>query len=211
MPHYYRMEAKKGDQMNVNGVTGVAIDGYSYSTAARKIDKKSAEEYESTSSEGVVYEPSDEAGQINGKIQPYNKNDVIAKIKADNDARVNQLQNIVNQLITKQATAYGSANDIWSFLREGNFTVDPETKAQAQADIAEDGYWGVKQTSNRIVDFAIALAGNDNSKLEKMRDAFLKGYEQAEKTWGGKLPEISQKTYDAVMEKFDNLLETEAE
>lgn len=197
--------------MNVNGVTGVAIDGYSYSTAARKIDKKSAEEYGSTSSEGVVYEPSDEAGQINGKIQPYNKNDVIAKIKADNDARVNQLQNIVNQLITKQATAYGSANDIWSFLREGNFTVDPETKAQAQADIAEDGYWGVKQTSNRIVDFAIALAGNDNSKLEKMRDAFLKGYEQAEKTWGGKLPEISQKTYDAVMEKFDNLLETEAE
>ena len=25
------------------------------------------------------------------------------------------------------------------------------------------------------------------------------------KTWGGKLPEISQKTYDAVMEGFDKL------
>ena len=32
-----------------------------------------------------------------------------------------------------------------------------------------------------------------------MREAFKKGYKQAEDTWGGKLPEISQKTYDAVM------------
>ena len=38
-----------------------------------------------------------------------------------------------------------------------------------------------------------------------MRAAFKKGYEQAEKTWGGKLPEISQKTYDAVMKGFDDL------
>ena len=38
-----------------------------------------------------------------------------------------------------------------------------------------------------------------------MRNAFKKGYEQAEKTWGGKLPEISRKTYDAVMEGFDKL------
>ena len=38
-----------------------------------------------------------------------------------------------------------------------------------------------------------------------MRSAFEKGYKQAEKTWGGKLPDISQKTYDAVMKKFDDL------
>ena len=39
-----------------------------------------------------------------------------------------------------------------------------------------------------------------------MKDAFIKGYKQAEKQWGGELPEISKKTYDAVMEKFDKLL-----
>jgi len=38
-----------------------------------------------------------------------------------------------------------------------------------------------------------------------MRAAFQKGYKQAEQTWGGKLPEISQRTYDAVLEKFDKL------
>ena len=42
-----------------------------------------------------------------------------------------------------------------------------------------------------------------------MKNAFLKGYEQAEETWGGKLPEISQKTYDAVLAKFDKLMNKE--
>jgi hypothetical protein len=73
------------------------------------------------------------------------------------------------------------------------------------ADIAEDGYWGVNQTSDRIIQFATALTGGDPDKIESMREAFKKGYAQAEKTWGGSLPEISQKTYDAVMEKFDKL------
>ena len=38
-----------------------------------------------------------------------------------------------------------------------------------------------------------------------MRDAFKKGYAQAEDTWGDKLPDISQKTYQAVMDGFDKL------
>lgn len=93
----------------------------------------------------------------------------------------------------------------WSFLSKGDFTVDPATKAQAQQDISEDGYWGVNKTSDRIVQFATALTGGDPDKIEEMRDAFIKGYKQAEKTWGGKLPDISQQTYDAVMKKFDDM------
>ena len=37
-----------------------------------------------------------------------------------------------------------------------------------------------------------------------MRSAFEQGYKQAEKTWGGHLPEICKKTYDAVMKGFDD-------
>jgi hypothetical protein len=109
-------------------------------------------------------------------------------------------------MLSKQTTTYGIANNIWQFLASGNFTVDAETQAKAQEDIAEDGYWGVNQTSDRIVQFATALAGDDTSALEKMRDAFIKGYKQAEDTWGGELPDISKQTYDAVLEKIDKLI-----
>ena len=44
-----------------------------------------------------------------------------------------------------------------------------------------------------------------------MREAFLKGYKKAEKTWGGKLPDISQRTYDAVLDKFDKLTNPKTE
>ena len=130
---------------------------------------------------------------------------MIQKLKADAEARTAQLRSLVEQMMVKQGTAYGQANDIWSFLAKGNYKVDPATKAQAQADIAEDGYWGVEQTSQRIIDFATALTGGDPSKVDDMREAFKKGYAMAEEKWGGELPEISKKTYDAVMKKFDEL------
>ena len=130
---------------------------------------------------------------------------LINKLQADADARMAQMRSLVEKMMSSQANTYGKANDIWSFLRSGNYTVDPATKMQAQADIAEDGYWGVEKTSDRIIDFANALTCGDPDKIEDMRAAFEKGFKKAGKTWGGDLPDISQRTYDAVMEKFDKL------
>lgn len=81
--------------------------------------------------------------------------------------------------------------------------LSPEDQAAAQEAISEDGYWGVKQTSQRIVAFGKALVGGDPSRVEEMREAFIKGYASATKGWSSALPEISKKTYDAVMELFD--------
>jgi len=203
---------EKRDNMSVNGVTSTqAAAAYSYSSAdAVKKEETAAQTTAATSTSkaeetGVVYEPSKEVNTASAKKTYKPDTNLINKLKADADARTSQLKSLVEQMMHKQATAYGNANDIWSFLRSGNYTVDPATKAQAQADIAEDGYWGVKQTSDRIIQFATALTGGDPDKIEEMRAAFKKGYEKAEKTWGGNLPEISQQTYDAVMKKFDDL------
>ena len=143
------------------------------------------------------------------KLSEDDRKAIVEQLKADQEKRQTQLTDLVQDMLSKQTNTFGKANNIWQFLAKGEFTVDEETRKKAQEDISEDGYWGVKQTSDRIVEFATALAGNDSSALEKMRDAFLKGYKQAEKAWGGKLPEISQKTYDAVLEKFDKLLKPE--
>ena len=197
--------------MSVNGVTSTqAAAAYSYSTTAEnKVaeETKAAETNTSTKEDsGVVYEPSTDA--VSSTKKTYTPNtDLINKLKADADARTAQLRSLVEKMMGGQVNAYGKANDIWQFLRSGNYTVDAATKLQAQADIAEDGYWGVKQTSDRIIDFANALTGGDPDKIEEMRAAFEKGYKAAEKTWGGSLPDISKRTYDAVMKKFDELAE----
>ena len=205
-------QERLGVIMSVNGITSSqATAAYStqmynsnkvkeQQTTEQNVEQK-VQEATTPESTGVIYEPSEAAKKYTTNV------DLVAKMKADAEAQTAQLRSLVEQLMLKQSTSYANANDIWSFLREGNFTVDPATKAQAQADIAEDGYWGVNQTSDRIIDFANALTGGDPDKIEDMREAFKKGYEQAQETWGGELPDISKRTYEAVMEKFDKMAE----
>lgn len=195
--------------MSVNGITGVGKNAYETLPITQAENTKPAEETKDTNEKGengVVYEPSKDSANI--PVKKYVQNtELVNKMKADAEEHTKQLQNIVQQLMTKQGQTFSVANDMWKFLASGKFEVDEATKAQAQEDVSEDGYWGVKQTSGRILDFATALTGGDPSKIEDMREAFKKGYKQAEKTWGGELPEISKQTYDAVMAGFDKMAE----
>ena len=195
---------QNGVIMSVNGITNYN-NGYSnYETKAKLTAENADNTAKQTNADsGVVYEPSKQIAADPAKKVYKQDTALVNKLKADAEARTSQLRSLVEKIMLGQGNAIGTADDIWSFLRTGNFTVDAATKAQAQADIAEDGYWGVTQTSDRIVDFAKALCGGDPDKIEEMKDAFKKGFKQAEETWGGELPEISQKTYDAVLEKFD--------
>ena len=201
--------------MGVNGVTEVTNNiatTYTSTVNSPVEDKKKDKEVEVKKEAAAVYEKSEEnssTSKVSSKETDRTK--IIQQLKADDALRQQQLLDIVHKMMGKQAKTYGIANtdndedSIWKFLAKGDFTVDAATKAQAQEDISENGYWGVKQTSERILDFAKALAGDDPEKLEKMRSAFEKGYKQAEKTWGGELPDISKQTFDAVMKGFDEL------
>ena len=151
--------------------------------------------------DGVVYE---KGTATSATKKTYAKEDVIARLKKDAEDRTTQLRSLVQQMMGNQGNKIGQADDMWKFLAKGDFTVSPEVKAQAQKDIAEDGYWGVEKTSDRIIEFAKGLVGDDPEKAEEMRAAFEKGFKAATKSWGTKLPDISQRTYDAVMSKFDD-------
>lgn len=140
------------------------------------------------------------------KMSDEDRASLVEKLKSEQAARESQLVSIVNDMLNGQAGTYvaSTGDDFWKFLASGNYTVDAETKAQAQADIAEDGYYGVAQTSQRMFDFAQALAGDDPEQMKKMQNAIAKGYAMAEKTWGGTLPGICQKTLDATNKLFDD-------
>ncbi len=193
--------------MAINAIGNTNQQSTYYSSAAKTEDaaKKTAEQTQDAAKKneaGAVYEKSSSSAS-DSTVTKKSNSAIVEKMKADMAQRTEQLRSLVEKMMTKQGEAIGNADSMWSFLAKGNFTVDAATRAQAQADIAEDGYWGVEQTSDRILDFAKALSGDDPDKADELLAAFDKGFKQATKSWGKDLPDISQRTYDAVHEKFD--------
>lgn len=175
--------------MNVNGVTQVTAANYTTYSKAKGVEENVKKE-----TPAAVYEKS---------AKSTDRSAVIAKMKLATQQRLDQMQSLVKKMFEQQGITIGTTDQMWRVLAEGKFTADAETIEQAKADIAEDGYWGVKQTSERIFEFAKALADGDPDKMKQMQDAFEKGFKEATKTWGKELPEISSKTYEAVNDMFE--------
>lgn len=142
--------------------------------------------------------------EAGGKVSYKPDAELISQMKADLEQTQARFLTSVKDMLTKQGVKVAEGDGIWKQIAEGKFKVDPETQAAAKKETSEGGYWSAEKTSERFIKYAKALTGGDPAKAEKMREAFKKGYEAAEKAWGGKLPELSQKTYDATMKLFDD-------
>ena len=199
--------------MSVNNVsTTQTKDIYSnYNNAAVKNDIQTGSK-EITEKAAAVYEKSESSSDKKAtysvnKMSAKERSALVQQLKADQESRQQSLVSLVQNMMTGQAkTAVFASNDedsMWKFLASGEYTVDAATKKQAEEDISEDGYWGVKQTSQRMFDFASALAGDDVDKMKEMQKAVEEGYKLAEKAWSGELPEISKNTFDATNKLFD--------
>ena len=142
--------------------------------------------------------------KVTTKMSESERAKLVQSLKADQENQTARFTNMVMQMFQKQGiTGLAVQGDnLWKTIASGNFTVDAQTKAEAQEAISEDGYWGVKQTSQRLFDFAQALAGDNPEQMKKMQDAIEKGFKQAEEAWGGSLPSISGETYKAVNDLF---------
>ena len=196
----------------ISGVSGTTQQYTDYSSVTSKQAEKIATETTSANN-GVVYEKSEPAStnkatySIN-KMSDADRAALVKQLKAEQANREQQLTSIVSKMMYGQAKTYGQATDMWKFLASGNYTVDAATKAQALKDVSEDGYWGVKQTSQRLFDFASALAGDDVEKMKEMQGAVEKGMKQATKAWGKELPSICKDTFDATNKLFEEYYAT---
>lgn len=130
----------------------------------------------------------------------------------EHDQKTQQFLTLVNTLFKKQGESSAlSELDVesidYSALREGiangSIKVDAATISSAKNDVAEDGYYGVEKTSERLLSFAKAISGGDPSKIEELRNAVVKGFEQAAGAWGDDLPQLSKDTFNAALDKFD--------
>lgn len=177
----------------------------------KKNDTQSVKQEE----QGVVYEKSEESAKINPANKIYDKDAVIAKLKADQQSRLETMQSLVSKLLGKQVDLFAFANadaddetlaemKLADKFRIASEKADPETIQAAKESISEDGYWGVNQTSDRMVSMAIALTGGDTTKADEMMEAIEKGFKKAAKAWGEELPQISKDTLEATRKKMED-------
>ena len=193
--------------INVSSATATQA---SYQTTEVKKDTKAKEETavkteDKASEQGAVYEKSKEpekkATYSINKMSAEDRAALVQQLKQNELERRNQMCSLVQKMFNGQAGVSKLAD---LFSPENLKSVSAKDIAQAKEDISEDGYWGVKQTSQRLFDFACALAGDDEGKMREMQKAMEKGFKQATGAWGKDLPGICGDTLSAANKLFDD-------
>jgi hypothetical protein len=185
----------------INNVKGSAPVAQSYELKEKK-NPQNAE---------AVKEKDNEAAVLELNKAPEKSSATYSRPKAKNID-----YNEVNRLIEEAEKSYEGLKELVQRLlsRQGKkledvlsgkevLIVDEETRAKAAEAISENGEWGVEAVSDRLVAFAKAISGDDKTKAGELKEAIAQGFKEAEKMLGGKLPEISQRTYDETMRKLD--------
>jgi hypothetical protein len=128
-------------------------------------------------------------------ITTYNKS---MSLETQTGDGYNLLRGLVLNIFKEQGLDYTISTD--------DSVIDLSTLSQAEAQelIADDGYFGVEKTSERIFNFAVGMAGGDPSRIDAIREGVENGFQEALDAFGGWLPDISHDTYDTVMKKLDD-------
>jgi len=184
--YYQNLNAKRGGGNGASGAAAVAVtDQY---TAGVKAEGKA---------DGVV----------------YSKEAALQKAQSLADAHYANMRGMVESIIGGTSGPQGqafwatAANNKAGGVNINDLQVSDATRAKAQELTGEDGYFGVKKTTDRIMEFARALAGSgaSESTINNLRKGVQAGFDAVAKMYGGfdKLPQVSKDTYDSIMKEFD--------
>ncbi|WP_157670114.1 hypothetical protein [Chitinibacter sp. GC72] len=144
--------------------------------------------------QALTYDKPGSANSKNPRIVPPD----LETLLAQSQKQAESLINLVRNLVEEQGLDFTLV-----VSGEQKLNADQSTIDAAKAAIGEDGEFGVKKVAERILSFAKFAIGDDPANLEKIRAAVQEGFDSAKEVLGGTLPEISQKTYEAIMGEFD--------
>lgn len=197
--------------MPVNSVNGnYAYNGYSVIKEQQKASKEEAAAATEKTEEAVVadkakknedsYVKSTDKKETNTNTDTYRPSaEKVAEAKVDRTRNVSAFKAMAEALFKSQADKTGSSSKLKDILKD----ITGKDVNNEDTSFDDDPTWGVEAVATRILDFAKSLAGGDDSKIDMLRNAVEKGFKEAEKAWGGQLPGISQRTYDKIMQGFD--------
>ena len=161
------------------------IDSLSYQESGRILHQ---EKYQLTTEQVNITYSSE-------SVTTYNRSMSLERSEGDG---YDLLRGLVLNIFKEQGLDYTIATE------DSEIDVSTLSPEQAQELIADDGYFGVEKTSERIFNFAVGIAGGDPARIDSIREGVENGFQEALDTFGGWLPEISHETYDTVMKKLDD-------
>ena len=133
--------------------------------------------------------------------------DRLKDINSGTEEEGKNIDNVLDFLSGKEKNSEGE--DIFS-LKDLGYTGKPIsqlTPEEATDLISEDGFFGVKKTAQREIDFVLNFAKDDIELIKEGRKGMIQGFKEAEKIWGGKLPDIAYKTQEVVLKALDKRIE----
>ncbi len=147
----------------------------------------------------IKYKEKTQSTSFNGKIDFKD----FEKIREKSNNDIEAFEKFINKIFSYQGN-YTSRK--MTSVKSVNIKIKTEA-VEEEPSQEITGYWGAEETSQRILDFAKKISGNNPEKFDLLIGAFKNGFEEAKKTFGGTLPEVSHKTYDLVMDGFEKMKE----
>jgi len=155
---------------------------------------------------------SDNADKFDVNTAAYNKNYQNPVDKTDKlpvQAYKGGALQVKNALVQDYVNySFGTMSGISENPELSKVAYTPQPFAQKAYEAAEktsekySDYWGADAVAERVFTFAKTLVNGKDEMIDKMRNAFLKGYKLADNVKNG-LPEICRETKEKVLGMFD--------
>lgn len=181
-------------QINSNGYTQANETALQNANVHQNIPSQNKSDKELTVEEQINKSAVEVSLSMNAQIILFAMD---SKDLASNNAKAQS--SILNFLSGKEVEGELSLKDI-GYEGKPITELSPE---EASELVSEEGFFGVDQTSQRVADFVFGFAGDDLDILAQGREGIVKGFEEAEKMWGGELPQISYDTQARTLELID--------
>lgn len=194
--------------MDINSVfySGSSVNSMKAQEAVsnyKKYEQEKAAEESSSEKASDSYVKSEETIASDSGV--YSKENIKKTIEEIEAQREQAIQDMLTEMLGKQANAAGLS---FLNLTESASEITLQDINEAKESVDEGGYWSVESVAGRIMDMAKTLAGGDASKFELLKNAVIKGFGGAVSKLGfdsmDEMPEITAKTYDEVMKRFDD-------
>jgi len=175
----------------MSAINEINLSNYNYT---QKLDVK-----KNPNSIKVKLEETAEITSFSGKIEFED----FEKIKEKSNNDIEAFKKFIDKIFSYQGNRAIKSKKTVTSIKINIKPGDVEETENNEDEI--NGYWGAEETSQRILDFARKISGDNPEKFDMLINAFKEGFEEAKKCFGGELPEVCNETYDLVIKGFEDM------